>query len=89
MLIVSYTERFYEDNLSIEDDLRPEYDLEKLQLRKVGKQRHRGKIIHLEPDVAKVFPDDNSVNEALRFLIRMTVQNKDLFSETILGKSID
>ena len=73
----------------MEDDLSPEYDLEKLRLRKVGKQRHQGKIIHLEPDVAKIFPDDNSVNEALRFLIRMTTQNKDLFSETILGKSIE
>jgi hypothetical protein len=77
------------DNLSMEDDLRPEYDLEKLQLRKVGKQRHRGKTIHLEPDVAKIFPDDNSVNEALRFLIRMTTQNKDLFSETITSKNAD
>ena len=77
------------DNLSMEDDLRPEYDLKKLQLRKVGKQRHQGKTIHLEADVAKIFPDDNSVNEALRFLIRMTVQNKDLFSETITSKSTD
>ena len=73
----------------MEDDLRPEYDLKQLRLRKVGKQRRQGKTIHLEPDVAKIFPDDNSVNEALRFLIRMTVQNKDLFSETIKSESID
>ena len=73
----------------MEDDLRPEYDLKQLQLRKVGKQRHKGKTIHLEPDVAEVFPDDDSVNEALRFLIRMATQNKDLFSQTIMDKNID
>lgn len=79
------------DNLSMEDDLRPEYNLKELRVRKVGKQRqgNTGKTIHLEPDVAKIFPDDNSVNEALRFLIRMTAQNKDLFSETILNKNIE
>ena len=77
------------DNLTMEDDLRPEYDLEKLQLRKVGKQRYQGKIVRLESDVAKVFPDDSSVNEALRFLIRMATRNKDLFSETILSKNTD
>ena len=73
----------------MEDDLRPEYDLKQLRLRKVGRQRDRGKTIYLEPDVAKVFPDDNSVNEALRLLIRITAPNKDLFSETILGKNIE
>lgn len=77
--------------MEMEDDLRPEYNLEELRVRKVGKQRqsHTGKTIHLEPDVAKIFPDDNSVNEALRFLIRMTMQNKDLFSEAILSKNTD
>ena len=75
----------------MEDDLRPEYNLKELRVRKVGKQRqsNTGKTIHLEPDVAKIFPDDNSVNEALRFLIRMTAQNKDSFSETISGKSVE
>ena len=75
----------------MEDDLRPEYNLAELRVRKVGKQRqsHTGKTIHLEPDVAKIFPDDNSVNEALRFLIRMTAQNKDSVSETISGKGVE
>ena len=77
------------DNLSMEDDLRPEYDLQKLQLRKVGKQRHQDKIVRLEPDVAKVFPDDSSVNEALRFLIRMATRNEDLLSQTTASKNID
>ena len=73
----------------MEDDLRPEYDLQKLQLRKVGKQRHQDKIVRLEPDVAKVFPDDSSVNEALRFLIRMATRNEDLLSQTTASKNID
>ena len=75
----------------MEDDLRPEYNLKELRVRKVGKQRqgNTGKTIHLEPDVAEFFPDDNSVNEALRFLIRMTAQNRELFSETILDKSVE
>ena len=57
-----------------EDDLRPEYDLKSLRVRKLGAERatfaQHGVL--LEPDVASVFPDSQSVNEALRFLIRIT-----------------
>lgn len=62
----------------IEDDLRPEYDLHSLQVRKVGSGRKGfgGLTIHLETDVAEVFPDSQSVNEALRFLIRIIGKNK-------------
>lgn len=61
-----------------EDDLRPEYDLHRLRVRKVGLGRKgfSGLTIHLEPDVAEIFPDSESVNEALRFLIRITMKNK-------------
>jgi hypothetical protein len=31
--------------------------------------------VRLEPDVAQVFPDAESVNEALLFLIRVTKDN--------------
>jgi hypothetical protein len=77
------------DNLSMEDDLRPEYNLKELQVRKVGSKRkiNQAKIIQLDPDVAEIFPDDNSVNEALRFLIRMTKQNRESISKTILNKN--
>ena len=55
--------------------LRPEYDLYKLKNGVRGKyadRYHAGKnLIHLEPDVAKVFVDDASVNQALRSLIRL------------------
>ena len=58
----------------MQDDLLPEYNLKKLQVRGVGPGRKSlaGKpVIQLEPDVAAVFPDSASVNEALRFLIRI------------------
>jgi hypothetical protein len=62
----------------MDDELRPEYDLKSLRVRKLGPGRKSvgGSVIRLEPDVAKVFPDAESVNEALRFLIRITKENK-------------
>jgi hypothetical protein len=63
-------------NSSVEndDELRPEYDLSSLRVRKVGPGRTASGQhgVLLEPDVAAVFPDSHSVNEALRFLIRVT-----------------
>ena len=57
----------------LDDDLRPEYDFSKMQIVARGPKRKvpKRKIIHLQPDVAKTFPDDESVNEALRLLIRL------------------
>lgn len=62
----------------LEDDLRPEYDLHSLRVRKLGPGRKgfSGLSVFLEPDVAEVFPNSESVNEALRFLIRITMKNK-------------
>ena len=56
------------------DELRPEYDLRSLRLRKVGlgRQGFSELNVRLEADVAAVFPDAQAVNEALRFLIRIT-----------------
>ena len=55
-----------------EDELRPEYDLESLQVRKVGPGRKGfGDLVRLEPDVAEAFPDAQAVNEALRSLIEI------------------
>ncbi|MCE7989251.1 MAG: hypothetical protein DYG89_49495 [Caldilinea sp. CFX5] len=60
------------------DDLRPEYDLKSLRVRKVGPQRagFGGHFVQLALDVAEVFPDADAVNEALRFLIRITRENQ-------------
>ena len=55
------------------DELRPVYDLRSLRVRKLGPGRKSfGGVVRLEPDVAEVFPDADAVNEALRFLIRIT-----------------
>ena len=64
---------------TMQDELRPEYDLRNLQVRTVAPNRKRyGRfVVHLEPDVAKAFPNAASVNEALRFLIRLTKENKE------------
>ncbi len=69
----------------IEDELRAEYDLKNLQVRRVGPGREGfGRfVVRLEPDVAKVFPDADSVNEALRFLIRVTRENKPALSDDV------
>ena len=62
----------------MKDRLRPEYDLKSLQVRKLGPGRKSfgGSVVRLEPDVAEVFPSAESVNEALRFLIRVTKDSK-------------
>lgn len=61
-------------NRKMKDELRPEYDLKTLQVRRLGPGRKSfgGSVVRLEPDVMKVFPSAESVNEALRFLIRIT-----------------
>lgn len=60
------------------DDLKPEYDLRNLRVRKLGPGRKQfgAEIVRLDPDVAEVFPDAQAVNEALRFLIRVTKGTK-------------
>jgi hypothetical protein len=59
-----------------EDDLQPEYDLSKLKGGVRGKYAQRYKegtnLVLLEPDVAEVFPDDESVNRALRLLMEIS-----------------
>ncbi|MEK6335138.1 MAG: hypothetical protein AABM67_09325 [Acidobacteriota bacterium] len=58
---------------SKDDELRPEYDLNTLKVRRLGPGRKRfGEFVRLEPDVAEAFPNADSVNEALRSLIRVS-----------------
>jgi hypothetical protein len=53
-----------------DDDMRAEYDLSKMNLvgRGIYAERYRSgtNIVLLDRDVRKAFPDDRSVNEALR-----------------------
>lgn len=64
-----------EAKTELDDDLRPEYDLSKLKGGVRGKYAERYKagtnLVLLSPDVAKYFPDDRSVNAALRSLVRI------------------
>jgi hypothetical protein len=57
-----------------DDDLRPEYDFSSLKGGVRGKYHRRFRastnIVRLEPDLAKVFPTDRAVNEALRTVVR-------------------
>lgn len=61
----------------MDDELRPEYDLRKLLERGVrGKhvERYRAgtNLVLLDPEVAKAFPNEKAVNEALRLVIQLT-----------------
>jgi len=59
-----------------EDDLLPEYDFRSLRVVARGPERPTPPdvTIHLEPDVATAFPDSQSVNEALRLLLKIARQ---------------
>jgi len=55
-----------------DDDLRPEYDLSKLKGGVRGKYYRRAvagtNLVLIDPDLANIFPDSESVNRALRLL---------------------
>jgi uncharacterized DUF497 family protein len=56
------------------DEMRPEYDLRKLKFvgRGIYAERYRSgtNLVLLEPDIRAAFPDDESVNEALRVIAK-------------------
>ena len=66
----------------LNDELRPEYDetLLKDGIRgKYAEQYAAGvNIIKLDPDVAAAFPNDEAVNEALRFILKVLDDSKHL-----------
>ena len=59
----------------LEDELRSQYDLSKLKNRVRGKYVERFQqgtnLVLLEPEIAKAFPDSESVNNALRMLMQV------------------
>ncbi len=63
------------DEENMNDELRDEYDLAQLAGRTQGKyaeRYHTGtNLVLLAPDVAAAFPTEESVNEALRMLVRL------------------
>lgn len=60
----------------LDDELRPEYDLRALlkggvRGKHVARYRAGANLVLLDPDVARAFPDEAAVNEALRLVIRL------------------
>jgi hypothetical protein len=57
----------------LDDSLRPEYDLSRLKGGVRGKYYRQAaagtNLMLIEPELAKVFPDAESVNRALRMLV--------------------
>ena len=61
------------------DELRPEYDIQNLQVRKLGPGRKRfGDVVRLEPDVIAAFPNAEAVNAALRYFIEIAKRTNSL-----------
>jgi hypothetical protein len=58
------------DDLELEEELLPEYDLKRLRVKKLGSGRKSfgSEVVRLELDVAEMFPTADAVNEALRLL---------------------
>jgi hypothetical protein len=57
------------------EDMRPEYDFSQGVKGKYSKKFEEGtNIILLDPDVASLFPDSKTVNDALRVLAKVAQQ---------------
>jgi len=59
------------------DDMRPEYDLRKPvrsgeRAKYAARFREGVNLVLLEPEIAKAFPTDSAVNEALRLVIQLS-----------------
>jgi hypothetical protein len=63
-----------------EEDLRPEYDFSQMPQGVRGKYAERYKagtnLVLLDPDVAQAFATEESVNEALRLLMRIAQRQR-------------
>lgn len=62
------------------DELLPEYDLDYSKSkpnRYAAKYQQMQRTVVLDADVAENFPSAESVNEALRFLVRVTRENRE------------
>ena len=62
-----------------DDDMLEEYDFSNgIRGKYVERFREGSNVVVLSPDVAEVFPDSESVNEALRTLIKITRHGKKI-----------
>ena len=75
----------------MDDDLRPEYELSQLKGgvrgKYASKYREGTNLILLEPDVAEVFKDNESVNEALRLLIKIAYAKGEKYKKAAQPKA--
>ena len=59
-----------------EDEMRPEYDFQDGIRGKYAKRYREGSnVVLLDPDLAEIFPDSESVNRALRALAEIAERN--------------
>jgi len=64
------------------DDLRPEYDMKALlkggtRGKYAARYRAGSNLVLLEPEVAKAFPNDKAVNEALKLVMKLKQVQED------------
>jgi hypothetical protein len=66
-----------DNDYDLEDDIAPEYDIAAMReaARQAGYEIRR-RFVRLAPDVAAAFPDEESVNQALRELIASRAKQK-------------
>jgi len=65
------------EEAEVEDDMRPEYDFSNsVRGKNAGRFHPDVVMVTLAPDVAQAFPDAESVNEALRVLIKAAQRAK-------------
>lgn len=63
-------------------DMLEEYDFSKGVRGKYAKRYAEGtNVVLLDPDVAEFFPDHDTVNDALRSLVRVIKKRQDRFAE--------
>jgi hypothetical protein len=64
------------------DELRPEYKRsdfgEIIRGKYAGKIKEESNVVLLEPDVAQAFPNDEAVNKALRYLLKLAQSSVQL-----------
>jgi hypothetical protein len=71
------------NKVELEDELRPEYDLTNLRVRKLGKERQKfGDLVRLEPDIIEAFPNAELVNAALRSLLEIAKRSTKTIPHT-------
>jgi hypothetical protein len=61
-----------EPEMTVNDEMRPEYDFSNGERGKYYEAyQQSSNVVVLDPDVAEIFPDSASVNEALRLLAKI------------------